>query len=56
MEVAVDIGGMAIVIADTAGLHETEDLVEQIGIQRAHQKYSVRFICGENDDVDVYSE
>jgi len=38
MEVTVDIGGVAIIVADTAGLHETADFVEQIGIQRARQR------------------
>ena len=38
MEVTIDLGGMALIVADTAGLHETEDLVEQIGIQRARQQ------------------
>ncbi|KLO08269.1 hypothetical protein SCHPADRAFT_922652 [Schizopora paradoxa] len=38
MEVTVDIGGVAIIVADTAGLHDTADFVEQIGIQRARQR------------------
>jgi len=38
MEVTIDIGGVAVIVADTAGLHETEDFVEQIGIQRARQR------------------
>ncbi len=39
MEVTVDISGVAIIVADTAGLHETADFVEQIGIQRARQRW-----------------
>ena len=31
----ITIGGMTLVITDTAGIHDTDDLVEKIGVQRA---------------------
>ncbi|MBQ8747378.1 MAG: tRNA uridine-5-carboxymethylaminomethyl(34) synthesis GTPase MnmE [Clostridia bacterium] len=36
----VDIGGATLLLADTAGIHETTDAVEEIGVQRARQKLS----------------
>lgn len=35
MELSLDIGGLPILVADTAGLRQTEDVVESIGVQRA---------------------
>ncbi|WGW04583.1 tRNA uridine-5-carboxymethylaminomethyl(34) synthesis GTPase MnmE [Tropicibacter oceani] len=35
IEVRMDIGGLAVTLIDTAGLRETEDLVESIGVDRA---------------------
>ena len=35
IEVKLDIGGMAVTLLDTAGLRETTDLVEQLGVDRA---------------------
>lgn len=37
MELTLDIGGLPVIIADTAGLRKTEDIVENIGIERARQ-------------------
>ena len=37
MELTLDIGGLPVIIADTAGLRKTEDVVEKIGIERAKQ-------------------
>ncbi|KAF5320663.1 hypothetical protein D9619_001193 [Psilocybe cf. subviscida] len=34
LELTLDIGGLPVVVADTAGLRETEDVVEGIGVQR----------------------
>ncbi|KDQ28790.1 hypothetical protein PLEOSDRAFT_1039110 [Pleurotus ostreatus PC15] len=34
IELSLDIGGLPIIVADTAGLRKTEDLVESIGIER----------------------
>jgi tRNA modification GTPase len=35
LELSLDIGGLPIIVADTAGLRKTNDLVESIGIERA---------------------
>ncbi|KAF8632008.1 hypothetical protein AX17_004952 [Amanita inopinata Kibby_2008] len=35
LELSLDIGGLPIIVADTAGLRKTKDVVEQIGVQRA---------------------
>ena len=35
LELSLDIGGLPVVVADTAGLRKTEDEVEKIGVQRA---------------------
>ncbi|KAG8960218.1 mitochondrial splicing system protein [Tulasnella sp. 408] len=35
LEISLDIGGMPVIVADTAGLRMTSDLVESIGIERA---------------------
>jgi tRNA modification GTPase len=37
VEVSVSLGGMPITITDTAGLHESQDPVERIGIQRTER-------------------
>lgn len=34
LELTLDIGGLPVVVADTAGLRETDDFVEGIGVQR----------------------
>jgi tRNA modification GTPase len=36
IDVPLDLGGLKVVISDTAGLRETDDHVEQIGIERAN--------------------
>jgi tRNA modification GTPase len=43
MELSLDLGGLPIIVADTAGLRKTEDFVENIGIQRA-ENASVLFL------------
>ena len=35
LEVSIDLGGLPVVVSDTAGIRVTDDLVEKIGIQRA---------------------
>ncbi|TFY80412.1 hypothetical protein EWM64_g3603 [Hericium alpestre] len=35
LELSLDIGGLPVIVADTAGLRNTEDIVEVIGVQRA---------------------
>ncbi|KAI0771540.1 tRNA modification GTPase TrmE [Trametes elegans] len=37
LELSLDIGGLPVIIADTAGLRKTEDVVEKIGVERAEQ-------------------
>lgn len=37
LELSLDIGGLPVIIADTAGLRKTEDIVEKIGIGRARK-------------------
>jgi len=38
LEVHLDLGGVPVVLADTAGLRETNDLVEQEGVRRARAR------------------
>ncbi|KIM83976.1 hypothetical protein PILCRDRAFT_421153 [Piloderma croceum F 1598] len=35
LELSLDIGGLPVVVADTAGLRHTDDVVESIGVERA---------------------
>jgi tRNA modification GTPase len=35
LELSLDIGGLPVIVADTAGVRTTDDLVENIGIERA---------------------
>ena len=35
LELSLDIGGLPVIVADTAGLRHTDDLVESIGVERA---------------------
>jgi tRNA modification GTPase len=35
LEISLDIGGLPVLVTNTAGLRETADEVEQIGIERA---------------------
>ncbi len=47
LEISLDIGGIPVMVADTAGLRVTEDAVEKIGVERATEKYDCdsRTIC-----------
>ncbi len=38
IEVALDLGGFRVLIADTAGLRDTEDLIEREGVRRASER------------------
>ena len=38
VEVTLDVGGLPVVAADTAGLRDTSDEVERVGIQRARAR------------------
>jgi len=37
VELSLDIGGLPVLVADTAGLRDTTDEVEKIGIERARK-------------------
>jgi tRNA U34 5-carboxymethylaminomethyl modifying GTPase MnmE/TrmE len=39
LELSLDIGGLPVLVADTAGLRDTTDEVEKIGIERARKAY-----------------
>ncbi len=56
IEVGLNLGGYEVVLLDTAGLHETDDLVETIGIERARQRSqdaNLRIVMIEQaDDLD----
>jgi len=43
IELTLDIGGLPVVVADTAGLRQTEDLVESIGVERGVEAYVISF-------------
>lgn len=37
LEVSLDIGGMPVIVCDTAGIRESDDIVETIGVERASE-------------------
>jgi len=37
LSLSLDIGGIPVIISDTAGLRQTDDVVENIGIERAQR-------------------
>ncbi|KAK0467892.1 tRNA modification GTPase TrmE [Desarmillaria tabescens] len=43
LELSLDIGGLPVIISDTAGLRATTDLVESIGVERARNAYDLLF-------------
>ena len=57
IEVRMDIGGLAVTLLDTAGLRESEDRVEQIGIGRAIQRAQAAdlrvFLLGSPDEAPM---
>ena len=57
IEVRMDIGGLAVTLLDTAGLRESEDRVEQIGIGRAIERAQAAdlrvFLLGHPDEAPM---
>ncbi len=45
IEETVNVGGVALRLLDTAGLRQSEDAVEQIGIDRAREKLATADLC-----------
>ena len=45
IEVAIEIGGYAVILHDCAGIRESEDYVEKKGIEKAHQKAQMADFC-----------
>jgi tRNA modification GTPase len=39
LELSLDIDGLPVIVADTAGLRNTDDVVENIGVKRAKNAY-----------------
>jgi len=37
LELSLDIGGLPVIVSDTAGIRKTDDLVESLGVERARQ-------------------
>ena len=44
LEITLDMGGLPVIVADTAGLRASGDMVEQIGVSRAIEKYALVFV------------
>jgi tRNA modification GTPase len=57
IEVRMDLGGVPVTLLDTAGLRETEDHVESIGISRARERADMAdlrvFLVEEDDSLDM---
>lgn len=52
LELSLDIGGLPIIVADTAGLRKTDDVVESIGIERANSALVLILI---EEDIFTYT-
>ena len=51
---SLNLDGFPVLLADMAGLRETEDPVEQEGVRRAHERYSLLFVfllCAQTKDI-----
>jgi tRNA modification GTPase len=59
IEVRMDIGGLPVTFLDTAGLRETEDRLERVGIDRALERADAAdlrlFLIGEGEEVTLLS-
>ena len=57
IEVRMDIGGLPVTLLDTAGLRETDDTIESIGVSRAIERANradIRVFLNETDDTEVF--
>ena len=45
LEISLDIEGLPVVVADTAGMRAADDVVERIGVQRASEAYVLCSLC-----------
>lgn len=46
LELSLDLGGVPVVVCDTAGLRKTDDAVEKIGVERG-KSVCVSVLCSE---------
>lgn len=57
IEVRMDLNGLAVTLLDTAGLRDTDDVVEGIGVERARQRAASAdlriFLAEESDNLDI---
>ncbi|SNR36926.1 tRNA uridine-5-carboxymethylaminomethyl(34) synthesis GTPase MnmE [Puniceibacterium sediminis] len=60
IEVRMDIGGLAVTLLDTAGLRDTDDRVEAIGVARAKDRAAAAdlrvFLMEDGSDLDIIPE
>ncbi len=57
IEVRMDIGGLPVTLLDTAGLRETDDTIESIGVSRAiarAKRADIRVFLNEVDDAPIF--
>lgn len=56
LEETVRIGSLSLVLIDTAGIRETQDIVEKIGVDKSKSEISkadlVLFVCDSSSDID----